>query len=276
METNKLYNEDCLITLGRTPDEFINVVFTSPPYANQRDSSYGGIDEDKYIEWFLPIANQIKRTLNKRGSFFLNIKEHTNSGTGRSMYVFELVLAIVKECGFILIDTYCWTRNSFPGKIKNKFKNAWEPIYHFALQPDIDIFPDSVAQPMLPQSKARSFRASSGVTKNGSGFQSTASKKMQNTDIAYPSNHIHLVNNLNQFSENQWHPAVFPEDLADFFISTFSNRGGVIYDPFSGSGTTLKVAHLLGRKWIGSEIKENYFNMTNDRLKNYLPIAKLF
>lgn len=257
MEINKLYNEDCLTTLKRFQPRECNVIFTSPPYANQRESSYGGVSEDRYVEWFLLIATEIKIILNERGSFFLNIKEHTNSGTGRSMYVFELVLALVKQCGFILIDTYCWTRNSFPGKIKNKFKNAWEPIYHFALQPDIDIYPNSVAQPILPESKTRSFRANSGVTKNGYGFSSTASVKMQNTDIAYPSNHIHLVNNLNQFSENQWHPAVFPEDLADFFISIFSKPGDLIYDPFSGSGTTLKVAHLLNRRWIGSEDKKN-------------------
>ena len=86
MELNKIYNEDCLETMTRLPDNSVDLIFTSPPYADRRKSTYGGVKEEEYIEWFLPIANQIKRILKPTGSFFLNIKPHTHNGE-RSLYV---------------------------------------------------------------------------------------------------------------------------------------------------------------------------------------------
>jgi len=109
--------------LKKLPDNSVDMVFTSPPYADRRKNTYGGIPEDKYIEWFKPIAIEIKRVLKPTGSFFLNIKPHTNKGE-RSLYVFDLVLFLKRELGFWFVEEYCWTKNAFPGGLKGRFKNA--------------------------------------------------------------------------------------------------------------------------------------------------------
>ena len=113
MEINKIYNEDCLETMTRLPDNSVDLIFTSPPYADRRKSTYGGVKEEEYIEWFLPIANQIKRILKPTGSFFLNIKPHSHNGE-RSLYVMELVMELKKNIGFLFVEEYCWTKNAFP------------------------------------------------------------------------------------------------------------------------------------------------------------------
>jgi site-specific DNA-methyltransferase (adenine-specific)/site-specific DNA-methyltransferase (cytosine-N4-specific) len=204
---------------------------TSPPYADRRKNTYGGIKEENYLDWFRPIALEIYRVLKNDGSFFLNIKEHTINGE-KSLYVMELVLMLCKDVGFKLIDTFCWTKKGVPGRYKNRFKNAWEPVYHFAKTTDIKIFPDNVATPIKEESKKRAYRKFSGQTKNGSGFQYSNSEHMKNRKIAHPSNHLAINNSINQYSDNKWHPAVFPLGLPDFFIKAFSEEGDYVLDPF--------------------------------------------
>ncbi len=267
---NRLFNEDCLITLSKIPDNSVNLIFTSPPYANQRKNSYGGVDENYYIEWFIPIAMQIKRVLANNGSFFLNIKEHTNPGTGRSLYVAKLIIAIVEDCGFMMVDTLCWTKQGFPGRLGNKFKNAWEPIYHFALQPHIYFDAQAVATPLTQVAKDRASRKKCGMPANGSNFGHSikADSRLYALELALPSNHIHCVNVQTQHSHNKYHSAVFPSKLPEFFIKAYTKEGELVYDPFSGSGTTLHAAKKLNRLWCGSEVQRQYF------LKSYYSLLK--
>jgi site-specific DNA-methyltransferase (adenine-specific) len=268
LELNKIYNQDCLEGLKLLDDNSVNVVITSPPYAEQRKNVYGSISEDKYLEWFKPIALEIYRVMTDEGSFLLNIKEHSNKD-GRSLYVIKLVLMLCEEVGFKLIDTFCWTKNSFPGKVKNKFKNAWEPVYHFAKQTEISIYPDNVAMPIKEESIKRAYRKFTGKTKNGSGFQCTASKSMRNATKAYPSNHLHFNNIVNQYSDNRWHPAVFPIDLPNFCIKAFTKIGDLILDPFMGSGTTAIACLNTNRQYIGFELSKKYCDLATKRIENH-------
>ena len=119
--------------LKKLPDNSVDLIISSPPYADRRKNTYGGISEDKYVEWFKPIAIEVKRVLKPTGSFFLNIKPHTNKGE-RSLYVFDLVLMLKRELGFRFTDEFTWTKLGVPGKFKGRFKNAFEPVYHFTLQ----------------------------------------------------------------------------------------------------------------------------------------------
>ncbi len=265
LEVNKIHQIDCLEGLNQLEDKSVDLIITSPPYAQQRKNAYGGIDEDKYPNWFRDIGNEIFRVLKDEGSFILNIKEHSGPD-GRSLYVMKTVIKLVEECNLKLIDTYCWTKNSFPGRIKNKFKNAWEPCYHFAKKTDINIYPDQVAKPIKPESIARAHRKFTGQTKNGSGFQCTASETMRNAKVAYPSNHLAINNIMNQYSDNRWHPAVYPIKLCDFFIKAFTVKGDIVLDIFSGSGTTGLSAIGNERKFIGFEANEEYCNKSNERL----------
>ena len=109
---NKICHGDCLETVKQFPDSSIDMIFISPPYANRRKSSYDGVEEKKYVEWFLPIANEFKRILKSTGSFFLNIKPHTHAGE-RVLYVFDLVLALKHKVGFLFIDEFIRIDNGY-------------------------------------------------------------------------------------------------------------------------------------------------------------------
>jgi len=130
MKLNNILLGDCLELMKNIPNNSIDMVFTSPPYAERRKTTYGGIPENDYVDWFLPIGVEIKRILKPTGSFFLNIKPHTNKGE-RSLYVYDLVCQLKRETGFMFVEEYCWIKNAFPGSLNGRFKNAFEPIYHF-------------------------------------------------------------------------------------------------------------------------------------------------
>ena len=108
----------------------IDLIFTSPPYAERRKNSYDGVHADEYIEWFTEISEELLRVLNPSGSFVLNVKEHAVNGE-RHTYVIELILALRKQ-GWIWTEEYVWhKKNSYPGKWPNRFRDAWERLLHF-------------------------------------------------------------------------------------------------------------------------------------------------
>lgn len=103
---------DCREILRQIPDNSIDLIFTSPPYSNQRKKTFGG---DNYVEWFIPIAKQLFRVLKPTGTFMLNIKEKTVNGE-RHTYVLQLILALKKQ-GWLWTEEFIWhKKNSFPGK----------------------------------------------------------------------------------------------------------------------------------------------------------------
>ena len=220
--------------LKKLSDNSVDLIITSPPYADRRKNTYGGISEDKYVEWFKPIAIEVKRVLKPTGSFFLNIKPHTNKGE-RSLYVFDLVIMLKRELGFRFTDEFTWTKLGVPGKFKGRFKNAFEPVYHFTLQPEYTHNPYAVAEKAKEVSLKRYKRKACGESKNGSGF--AGMRKEITSDLALPSNHLHIPQKSNQHTIQKNHSAVFPVELSTFFVKAFSNEGDIVMDIFGGSGT---------------------------------------
>lgn len=253
--------------LKKLPDNSVDLIFTSPPYADRRKNTYGGIKEDVYIEWFKPIAIEIKRVLKPTGSFFLNIKPHTNKGE-RSLYVFELVIMLKRELGFFFIEEYCWTKNAFPGSLKGRFKNAFEPIYHFTKNSpnEITFNPVACGTPIKEESIARTYRKQCGPPKNGSGMTGMNTTNIRNLKLARPSNVINVNNVSNQFTLKSEHSATFPEKLAEFFIKSFSNEGDVVLDLFAGSGTVGISSILNNRKFILIEKELSNIELIRKRL----------
>ena len=273
----KLIQGDCLIEMENIPDKSIDLIFTSPPYADRREKCYNSVSSDKYIEWFKPMAVEFKRILKSTGSFFLNIKPHTDNGE-RSLYVMELVIALKKEIGFNFMDELCWTKNAFPGKHNGRFKNGFEPIYHFT-KGDISniIFnPTACGTLMKEESIARTYRKQCGPPKNGSGMTGMNTTNIRNLEFARPSNVININNVSNQFDDKQKHPATFPEDLVDFFIKSFTNENDLVMDPFLGSGTTGIVSKKLGRDFIGIELDPDYFKIAEKRINKAVYQPELF
>ncbi len=261
---------DCLELMKNIPDNSIDMVFTSPPYAERRKTTYGGIPENDYVDWFLPIGAEIKRILKPTGSFFLNIKPHTNKGE-RSLYVYDLVCQLKRETGFMFVEEYCWTKNAFPGSLKGRFKNAFEPVYHFTKgNPNqITFNPIACGTPMKEESIARTYRKQCGAPKNGSGMTGMNTTNIRNLEFARPSNVINVNNVSNQFSDKQLHPATFPEGLVEFFVKSFTNENDIVLDPFGGSGTTGIVCKNHKRQFILMEKEQKYYDIILKRVADF-------
>jgi DNA modification methylase len=126
----KLLCGDCLETLDDYPDNFFDLIITSPPYADSRSHTYGGVSPAKYVDWFLPRSEQFLRVLKPTGTFILNIKERVVGGE-RSTYVLELILALRKQ-GWLWTEEFIWhKKNCHPGKWPNRFRDAWERCLQF-------------------------------------------------------------------------------------------------------------------------------------------------
>lgn len=266
---NKVIQGDCLDVMKGIEDSSIDLVFISPPYADRRKNSYGGVHHTLYNDWFIDYAKEIKRVLKDDGSFFLNIKPHCEKGE-RLLYVYELVIRLKKELGFRFTDEFTWTKNGVPGKFKGRFKNAFEPVYHFTLCPDYKFNPYSVGTEMRPESIARAGRKACGESDNGSGFAGMRNPKGFQKKIALPSNHIHIPQKSNQHTLEKAHPAVFPVDLPTFFIKAFSNEGDTVLDCFLGSGTTAVACVNTNRNFIGIEQEQEYCEIANKRIEDAL------
>lgn len=264
IDTNIL-NGDCAEILKSIPDNSIDLIFTSPPYADQRKNTYGGIAPDEYVDWFLPISSELLRVLKKEGTFVLNIKEKVVEGE-RSTYVLELILAMRKQ-GWLWTEEFVWhKKNSFPGKWPNRFRDSWERLLQFNKNKHFNMYQDAVKVPIGDWAKDRLKNLSEtdqvrDNAKNGSGF----GKKISNwvgKEMVYPTNVLHLPTEC----QNKNHPAAFPESLPEWFIKLFTVEGDVVLDPFAGSGTTLQVAKKMQRNSIGIEINEQYYEMINKEL----------
>ncbi len=253
-----LYLGDCCDILPTLPNECAHLIVTSPPYADRRKGSYGGIHPDKYVEWFLPISAELKRILKPDGSFVLNIKEPVVDGE-RHTYVMELVLALRKQ-GWLWTEEYCWhKKNCYPGKWPNRFRDAWEHCHHFTRQKHFQMFQEEVMVPIGQWSEKRLAKLTKNdIVRDESRSQSGFGKRVANwigRDKVYPTNVLHLATEVT----NKNHSAAFPLDLPSWFIRLFTKPGDVVLDPFIGSGTTAIAARKLGRRFIGVEIKPEYF-----------------
>ena len=265
-ELNKIICGDCLSVMQNLPDNCIDLVVTSPPYADNRKKTYGGITHDKYVEWFLPISNEILRILKPSGTFILNIKEKVVDGE-RSTYVLELILEMRKQ-GWLWTEEFIWhKKNSFPGKWSNRFRDSWERCLQFNKNKNFAMYQDAVKVPIGSWAKSRLKNLSEtdltrDETKNRSGF----GKKVANwldKDMVYPTNVLHLSTECS----NKNHSAAFPEELPSWFIQLFTEEGDVVLDPFVGSGTSAIAAKKLGRQYIGIDIMQEYCDLSESNLE---------
>jgi len=263
--TTKIINADCALALKALAEGSIDLIMTSPPYAKQRTHDYGGVAADAYINWFLPIADELYRVLRSTGSFVLNIKEHAVKGE-RHTYVMELVLALRKQ-GWLWTEEYIWhKRNACPGKWPNRFRDAWERCIHFTKQKEFAMYQEAVMVPMGDWRKThckylRKNSQEARYSKTNSGFRKKPANWIDRK-MAYPDNVLYLPTEC----RNRGHSAVFPESLPEWFIKLFTKADNTILDPFMGSGTTLCVAKRLGRHSIGIEILPEYCHTATVRL----------
>jgi len=257
---------DAVDVLQSIGDNCVDLIITSPPYADQRKETYGGIHPEKYVEWFLPISEELLRVLKPTGTFILNIKERVLNGE-RSTYVMELIIEMRKQ-GWLWTEEFIWhKKNCYPGKWPNRFRDAWERLLQFNKTKQFNMYQETVMVPMGDWAKTRLKNLSEtdkirDNSKVGSGFGKNISNWLTR-DMAYPTNVLHLSTECS----NKNHSAAFPIELPSWFIKLFTREFDTVLDPFMGSGTTLSAAGKLKRNSIGIDIMEDYCHMVKEGLK---------
>lgn len=255
---------DCFNVLKALPADSVDLIVTSPPYADQRKKTYGGIHPNQYVNWFLPISNELLRVVKPTGTFILNIKEKTLDGE-RHTYVIDLIKGM-REQGWLWTEEFIWNKkNCFPGKWPNRFRDAWERLLQFNKDKKFNMYQDAVMVPMGDWAKSRLKNLSETDMRRdnsrvGSGFGKNVSKWV-GREMAYPTNVLSMATETG----NKQHSAVFPRELPAWFIKLFTKEGDCVLDPFLGSGTTSMAAIFLNRNSIGIEILDNYYKLA---LKN--------
>lgn len=254
------------------PDNSIDLIITSPPYADQR--SYANkrsavkIRPENYVDWFLPIGSELIRVLKPRGSFILNIKESVNNFE-RQTYVYDLVIKL-KEQGWLWREEYVWYKStSFPGYWPGRFRDSWERVYHFSKQKDIKFYRKSVKIPIGDWSKKR--------FKNGKIFGYDKARRKSNTGSGLSLKvdnwknkkkvNPHNVLEISSVANNLNHSAAYPEELPAWFIKLLTRKDNVVLDPFMGSGTTAIAAKNLNRNYVGIEYYKKFIKLANSRIE---------
>ena len=282
---------DAAQVLSGLPDGSVNLIFTSPPYALHFKKEYGNVDKGLYVEWFLRFAREFKRVLTDDGSFVLNIGGSYNAGTPtRSIYHFKLLVALVEEVGFHLAQEGFWFN---PAKMpmpaewvtvrRVRVKDSVEYLWWFSKTPH----PKANNRNVLKAYSADMIRL------NKRGLQETVRPSGHNikpgfTDISsggsIPSNVIEdqdaeSMLRLGNNSANDYytkrckelglkiHPARFPGALPEFFTKLLTDEGDIVFDPFAGSNTCGAVAERLGRRWLASEMVEEYLAASRFRFE---------
>lgn len=261
---------DSAIWLPALPSESVDLWFTSPPYADAR--SYSRIHPDRYVEWFLPYAKTMLERTKPTGWFVLNIKNRVaKSGPlvgQRHPYVYQLVLALQHQ-GWRWVETYIWAKpNAVPGRFGPRTKDSFEYVYAFARgsRPYFDLGPIRVPYRTTPQEIERRAADKNGRRTTEAGFGRDRTKTYMKGG-ADPGNVISVPQTYNQH-HGVTHTAAMPEGLAQFFVSACCPVGGVVIDPFAGSGTTTVVARRLGRRAGGLDIHATHVEEARRRISN--------
>lgn len=262
---NEIIVGDCEHVLRRMDDDSVDLIFTSPPYADQRRSTYGGIPPARYVEWFLPKAEQFQRVLKPTGTFVLNIKERVVNGE-RHTYVIELILRM-REQGWLWTEEFIWhKKNSYPGKWPNRFRDGWERLLQFNKHPAFHMYQDAVMVPVGDWAQDRLSKLSeTDRVRDESRVESGFGKNVSNwlgRDMVCPNNVIHMATECS----NRAHSAAFPIELPTWFIKLFTREGDLVLDPFLGSGTTAEAAKQLSRNYLGIDISEEYCRIAQERV----------
>ena len=264
------------------PAESIDLVVTSPPYADQRNYRIENsmISPDDYIKWFAPIAKQIYRVLKSNGSFVLNINDKVVNGE-QHLYVFKLVIYLCEKLHFKLVRDYIWYNPATPPNIYStgkygRTKKSHEYCFWFS-KGDVWTFNmDPIRRPYSADMQ----KYLDGKGKGGRDENSRPSTHSFNCGVKWKDNggsdpgsvlEIANTSSTDEFTKKCKelgisHPARFPIKLAEFFVLAGSNEGDTVLDPFSGSGTTCLVAKNHARHWIGIDANEDYCNIAKIRL----------
>jgi site-specific DNA-methyltransferase (adenine-specific) len=251
MEFNKTYNIDCISGMKQLPDGIVDLCLTSPPYDDLR--TYKG-----YVFDFETIAKEIYRLIKDGGVLVWVVGDATINGdeTGTS---FKQALYF-KEIGFRLHDTMIYKKTNPNPSGSSRYINCFE--YMFVLSKG----KPKTFNPLLQPAKDFRVNGKKCMVRKKDGtqrdkYQKTNAMVVRQNIFEYSVGLYNTTADKFAFS----HPAMFPEQLAEDQIKSWSNEGDLVLDPFMGSGTSGKMAKILGRNFIGFEVAKDYCDIANKR-----------
>lgn len=266
------YLGDALQGLKSLEAGSVNLIMTSPPFALQRQKEYGNVEQSEYIRWFLPFGEEFRRVLADDGSLVIDIGGSWVKGVPtRSLYHFELMIALCTKGGFYLAEEfYWWNKAKLPSPAewvtvrRIRVKDAVDPVWWLSKTP----YPKADNRRVLaPYSDSMKSLLKNGykAKKRPSGWDIT-DKFSTDHGGAIPPNILtfsHTESNSRYLQRCREegvapHPARFPLQLPEFFIKFLTHPGDLVVDPFAGSNVTGAVSESLGRRWLGYELVEDY------------------
>ena len=275
IQYNKIYNEDCLITMSNMEDNSIDLTLTSPPYDDLRtynEHLTGNKTEfNGYSFPFEQIARELYRITKKGGVVVWVVGDATNKGseTGTS---FRQAL-FFKECGFDLYDTMIYQKTGTPFPQKTRYNQTFEYMFVFSKGK-----PNSF-NPIMKKNVTAGAVRHSRKFRNADGEMIPGFNGKPVNEYGIENNIWLIKNGMNKSTKDLVafeHPAIFPEELAAKHIITWTNEFDIVYDPFMGSGTTAKLSIQLGRQWVGSELDGTYSEICNKRIENVVYTSSIY
>lgn len=276
IELNKCFNENAISTLKRMPDDFLDLTVTSPPYDSAREYK-NKIDKTWGKAVWEPIISELYRVTKPGGVVVWVVGDMTVDGS-ETLSSFKQAL-FLKECGFNIHDTMIYYRTTpFPSNVR--YNQVFEYMF-VASKGKPNTFNHAFKQFKTDKTMAVSHPgsyAASVTYRDKDGKTRHVDKNGMERIALSQSNKLKTAENIWYYSVGYMnstkdkyafeHPAIFPEQLAADHIDSWSKVGDIVYDPFAGSGTTLKMAKLLGRSFLGSEISEEYHKICTQRVGN--------
>src|SRR5574343_80293 len=275
---NKFLKGDCFELFDKLPDECVDLVVTSPPYADIK--SYGKkvsvFHPDKYVDWLLPINDKVHRVLKPSGHFIINIGDRVLNGL-RHTYAFDYVLRSQKETKLLFYDRYIWSKEfPLPNGNSKRFNNTIEWIFHFVKDVKKSYWDmNSVREPYTEVGLARSKYAYLRYETDEAGKKISKKVISKLNELGRVPSVVRNFPTAGILRDNI-HPAPYHPELPSFYIKCLTPKDGIVLDPFMGSGKTAEAALQLERKFIGFDMEQLYIDHAEKRVKKYLMIDELF
>jgi site-specific DNA-methyltransferase (adenine-specific) len=269
---------DCFNLIKDIPDNSIDLIITSPPYADI--VNYGkniSIQKpEEYCDWILPLFNEIQRVLKPSGSFILNINDTCKNGY-RNPFIYELIYRSQKETNLKFYDTYIWHKmNGIPNGSPKRFRNTTEFIFHFVKdQKHLKFYMNRVLQEPSEASKKRAnypwHIKNHGIIEDGARHKDPQNLIDYQPTLVRPDNVVRFHTAGHARDNTIKHPAPFYKDLPKYYINLLTDDGDTILDPFGGIMTTGLACNEVGnRNFIGMELNEKYAEFGRKRIKNII------
>ncbi len=271
---------DCFELIKDLPDDSVDLVITSPPYADiiNYGKNISVQKPEEYCDWLLPIFNEIYRVLKPSGSFILNINDNCKNGL-RNPFVYELIYRSQKETKLKFYDTYIWHKmNGIPNGGNKRFRNNTEFIFHFVKdQKELKFYMDRVLKepteiyinrhkhhtPLLQGNIINGERIKN---KNKEGVIIPNTKK-STPELIRPDNVVRFSTASTSRDNTIKHPAPFHKNLPLYYINLLTDENDLCVDIFSGIATTGLACKELSRQYIGFELNEKYAEFSKKRME---------